>query len=65
MNNSSQLLRNLSNDVNQVLTSTKNQSIDENEADLIRRRRLERLANNSTPPRTTDTQDDNNNNNNV
>lgn len=63
MDNSSQILRNLSNDANEVLTSKTNQSIDEREADLIRRRRLERLANNSTPPRTTDTQDDNNNNN--
>ena len=63
MDNSSQILRNLSNDANEVLTSTKNQPIDEREADLIRRRRLERLANNSTPPRSTDTQDDNNNNN--
>lgn len=63
MDNSSQILRNLSSDANEVMTSTKSQSIDEREADLIRRRRLERLANNSTPPRSNDTQDDNNNNN--
>ncbi len=61
MENSSSLLKNLNTDVNQVLTSSQNQFIDENETDLIRRRRLERLANKTTPPPATEIQDDNNN----
>jgi len=61
MENSSRILKNLNNDVNQVLASSQNQIIDENDTDLIRRRRLERLANRTSP--TTETQDDNTNNN--
>jgi hypothetical protein len=62
MENSSRVLKNLDTDVNQVLTSTQNQLIDENDTDLIRRRRLERLTNKTTSP-STEIQDDNNNNN--
>jgi hypothetical protein len=62
MENSSRLLKNLNTDVNQVLTSTQSQLIDENDTDLIRRRRLERLTNKTTSP-STEIQDDNNNNN--
>jgi hypothetical protein len=64
MENSSRVLKNLDTDVNQVLTSTQNQLIDENDTDLIRRRRLERLTNKTTSP-STEIQDDNNNNNNA
>jgi hypothetical protein len=63
MDNSSRLLKNLDHDVNQVLTSTQNQLIDENDTDLIRRRRLERLANNRNSSPSTEIQDDHNNNN--
>ncbi len=63
MDNSSRLLKNLDHDVNQVLTSTQNQLIDENDTDLIRRRRLERLANNTNSSPSTEIQDDHNNNN--
>jgi hypothetical protein len=63
MDNSSHILKNLNNDVNQVLasSSSQNQIIYENDTDLIRRRRLERLANRTSP--TTEIQDDNTNNN--
>jgi hypothetical protein len=64
MENGSRLLKNLNNDVNQVLASSQNTVIDENDTDLIRRRRLEHLANRRTSsPPTTDTQDDKNDNN--
>ena len=64
MGNSSRILKDLSNDANEILTSTsQSQLIDENETDLIRRRRLERLANNTTSSPSTEIQEDNNNNN--
>jgi predicted kinase len=64
MENSSRILKNLNNDVNQVLASSQNTVIDENDTDLIRRRRLEHLANRTTSsPPTTDTKDDKNDNN--
>jgi len=64
MENGSRLLKNLNNDVNQVLASSQNTVIDENDTDLIRRRRLEHLANRTTSsPPITDTQDDKNDNN--
>jgi hypothetical protein len=64
MENGSRLLKNLNNDVNEVLASSQNTVIDENDTDLIRRRRLEHLANRTTSsPGTTETQDDKNDNN--
>jgi hypothetical protein len=63
MDNSSRILKNLNNDVNQVLTSSENQIIDENDTDLIRRRRLEHLANRTTSSPSTETFDDKSNNN--
>lgn len=63
MENSSHLLKNLQNDVNEVLRPSQSESIDENEADLIRRRRLERLAHSATSSPTTPLQDDDNNKN--
>jgi hypothetical protein len=66
MENGSRILKNLNTDVDQVLTSTtQNQLINENDTDLIRRRRLERLANKSTSSPSTEIQDDNNTNNNA
>jgi hypothetical protein len=63
MANSSRILKTLNNDVNQVLTSSENQIIDENDTDLIRRRRLEHLANRTTSSPSTETFDDKSNNN--
>jgi hypothetical protein len=63
MDNGSRLLKNLNDDVNQVLTPSQNQTIDENDTDLIRRRRLEHLANRATSSPSTETQDDKSNNN--
>ncbi|CAF0846414.1 unnamed protein product [Rotaria sp. Silwood1] len=61
MDNGTCLLKNLNNDVNQVITSSQNQQIDENDTDLIRRRRLEHLASKITTSSSTDTQDDKSN----
>ncbi|CAF1991961.1 unnamed protein product [Rotaria magnacalcarata] len=62
MDNGTRILRNLSNDVNQVTKTASSSLIDENDADLIRRRRLEHLANKAVSSTSTDTQDDKNNN---
>ncbi|CAF1016579.1 unnamed protein product [Rotaria sordida] len=65
MDNGTHLLKNLNNDVNQVISSSsssQNQLIDENDTDLIRRRRLEHLANNITSSSSTEVQDDKSNN---
>lgn len=59
MENSSQILKNLKNDVDEILTSPSNPVVEENDTDLIRRRRLEHLANRAT---TTDNQDEKNEN---
>ncbi|CAF1670070.1 unnamed protein product, partial [Adineta ricciae] len=45
MENSSQILKNLKNDVDETFTSPSNPVVEENDTDLIRRRRLEHLAN--------------------
>jgi hypothetical protein len=64
MENSSRILKNLDQDVNQVATSIQNPLlVDENDTDLIRRRRLEHLTNNRNSPSSTDDQDNHNNNN--
>ncbi|CAF1176074.1 unnamed protein product [Adineta ricciae] len=48
MENSSQILKNLKNDVDETFTSPLNPVVEENDTDLIRRRRLEHLANRGT-----------------
>ncbi|CAF1146606.1 unnamed protein product, partial [Rotaria sordida] len=71
MENGTHLLSNLKNDVDQVLSSSENinstdnmlNSINENDADVIRRRRLEHYAN-RFPSSTTNPENNNNNNNN-
>ena len=65
MENSSRLLKDLAQDVNQFATSIQSPLVDENDTDLIRRRRLEHLSNSkgSPPPSSADVQDNHNNNN--
>lgn len=65
MENSSRILKNLENDINEVLQPSQRETINENETDLIRRRRLERLGTStpSSPMTTTEIQEDNSNNN--
>lgn len=66
MENSSRILKDLNTDVDQIrTTTTPNDLIDENDTDLIRRRRLERLANQTSSSPLTEMQDNNNNNNNA
>ncbi|CAF2453375.1 unnamed protein product [Rotaria sp. Silwood2] len=62
MDNGTDILKNLNNDVDQVITSTQDQLIDENDTDLIRRRRLEHLASKITTSPSTNLQDDKSNN---
>jgi len=67
MENSSRLLKNLNSDVNEVIASSpntnvlSNQVIDENDTDLLRRRRLEHYANKTS----TEIHEDKNNNDDV
>ncbi|CAF1061058.1 unnamed protein product [Adineta steineri] len=63
MENSSNILKNLNNDVNQVFASTENSRVDESDIELIRRRRVELLANRTSSSPSTDIQDENSNNN--
>ena len=65
MENSSRILKNLENDINEVLQPSQRETINENETDLIRRRRLERLGTStpSSPMTTTEIHEDNSNNN--
>ena len=61
MENSSQILKNLKNDVDETCTSPSNPVAEENDTDLIRRRRLEHLANRGTAA-SADNQDEKNDN---
>ncbi|CAF1130510.1 unnamed protein product [Adineta steineri] len=63
MENSSNILKNLNNDVNQVFASTENSRVDESDIEHIRRRRVELLANRTSSSPSTDIQDENSNNN--